>query len=188
MDPVAIVGVLVAVVGVIVGKPSGLAALKQLRSRKLAEQAPSTEKQVAADTSPDQSELHAQPKPKSTDKYQLKNLPTPHSLDLIGRDAEKALLTKEWINRGNRNIVALIAEGGTGKSFLVSRWLAELWNEEPKPYAGAERIFTWSFYSQGSKGQITSSEGFFSDLLSSFGENPENYDSLSPHRSPTRRS
>jgi hypothetical protein len=72
----------------------------------------------------------------------------------------------------------LIAEGGTGKSFLVSRWLAELKNKQPTPYAGAARIFTWSFYSQGSQGQVTSSEGFFSDLLRSFGEDPEPYDSL----------
>lgn len=106
------------------------------------------------------------------------NLPTPHSADLIGRTSEKALLTREWKNRGKRNILALIAEGGTGKSFLVSRWLAELKDKKPAPYAGAQRIFTWSFYSQGSKGQVTSSEGFFSDLLRSFGENPENYDSL----------
>jgi len=60
----------------------------------------------------------------------------------------------------------------------VLRWLAELKNKQPTPFAGARRIFTWSFYSQGSKGQITSSEGFFSDLLRSFGENPESYDSL----------
>jgi hypothetical protein len=70
----------------------------------------------------------------------------------------------------------LIAEGGTGKSFLVSRWPAELKDKKPAPYAGAERIFTWSFYSQGSKGQITSSEGFFSDLLRSFGEKSEDSD------------
>ncbi len=110
-------------------------------------------------------------------RFEIHRLPTPHSSKLIGRTEEKALLTEEWTNRENRNIVALIAEGGTGKSFLVSRWLAELKNEKPKPYAGAQRIFTWSFYSQGSKGQITSSEGFFSDLLRSFGENPESYDS-----------
>ena len=90
-------------------------------------------------------------------------------------------------NRGSNNsyttswdttVLALITEGGTGKSFLVSCWLAELMYAEPKSYAGAQRIFTWSFYSQGSKGQITSSEGFFSALLRSFGEDPEGYNSL----------
>ena len=89
------------------------------------------------------------------------------------------MLTREWKKRAKRSVLALIAEGGTGKSFLVSRWLAELKDKKPAPYAGAERIFTWSFYSQGSKGQITSSEGFFSDLLRSFGEKSEDYDSLS---------
>ena len=60
----------------------------------------------------------------------------------------------------------------------MSRWLAELKFKKPIPYAGTRRIFTWSFYSQGSKGQITSSEKFFSDLLRSFGEDPKSYDSL----------
>lgn len=111
-------------------------------------------------------------------RFEINRLPTPHSSDLIGRESEKALLTSEWDNRERRNILALIAEGGTGKSFLVSRWLAELKDKKPAPYAGAGRIFTWSFYSQGSKGQVTSSEGFFSELLRSFGVDPESYDSL----------
>ena len=113
-------------------------------------------------------------------RFEIDRLPKPHSADLIGRSSEKALLTREWKNRAKRNILALIAEGGTGKSFLVSRWLAELKNKKPAPYAGALRIFTWSFYSQGSMGQITSSEGFFSDLLRSFGEDPESYDPTLP--------
>ena len=174
MDPVtiAIAGLAIAGVALLFGIPPNLVALKQLFSRKPAEQAPD-------DSLPESRGLPSvKPKSKPTEKFQLENLPTPHSSDLIGRTSEKALLTREWNKRKSRNILALIAEGGTGKSFLVSRWLAELKDKTPAPYAGAQRIFTWSFYSQGSKGQITSSEGFFSDLLRSFGENPENYDSL----------
>ena len=111
-------------------------------------------------------------------RYDLSNLPTPHSDDLIGRDQELAMLTDEWANRATRNITALIAEGGTGKSFLVSTWLAQLKDRDPKPYAGARRIFTWSFYSQGSKGQVTSSEAFFTALLRAFDVDDSEMDSL----------
>ena len=193
MDPVtiavtgavaAVVGTAIAVLGFLLDIPSKFAAWKQLRSERRAEQTPSTAEKTPSESSPDPGELPPAETESSPayefrpEDFQLANLPTPHSLDLIGRESEKVLLTTEWTKRKNRNIVALIAEGGTGKSFLVSRWLAELKNEEPLPYAGARRIFTWSFYSQGSKGQITSSEGFFSDLLRCFGEDPDSYDSL----------
>jgi hypothetical protein len=157
---------------VVIAIPAAVLAWKQLFPEKPSEQGPDDR----APESPDP--LPAVPKPNPTEKFQLDKLPIPHSLELIGRASEKALLTREWKNRENRNLLALVAEGGTGKSFLVSRWLAELKDKAPAPYGGAQRIFTWSFYSQGSKGQITSSEGFFSDLLRSFGENPETYDSL----------
>ncbi|MEM9139167.1 MAG: toll/interleukin-1 receptor domain-containing protein [Pseudomonadota bacterium] len=113
-----------------------------------------------------------------SNRFILNNLPTPHSDDLIGRDEELALLTDEWALRTDRNILALIAEGGTGKSFLVSTWLARLRMADPRPYGGAQRIFTWSFYSQGSKGQVTSSEAFFLALLKSFDQPGDDLDTL----------
>ena len=174
MDPVTltIAGLIIAGLALVFSIPSNVIAIKQLFQKNPVDPA----ENVSLPTSPELPPV--KPKPSPTDKFQLDNLPTPHSQDLIGRTAEKKLLTREWNNRDKRNVVALIAEGGTGKSFLVSRWLAELKDKKPLPYSGATRIFTWSFYSQGSKGQITSSEGFFSDLLRSFGENPEIYDSL----------
>ncbi len=168
-----IVGIVVAIVGIVVavvlGYPAAEREWKKWLAKRKGRLLPEEREHVLPPP---------EPKLKQTDKFQLHNLPTPHSSKLIGRTSEKALLTREWDQRYNRNILALIAEGGTGKSFLVSRWLSELKDKKPVPYAGAERIFTWSFYSQGSKGQITSSEGFFSDLLRSFGENPASYDSL----------
>jgi len=174
MDPltITIIGVVIAGLALLITIPSGLVDWKKLLSKEPSEPGPDPGPPEPRDVPP--------PKRKAnpTEKFQLENLPTPHSAELIGRTAEKSLLTREWNNRGKRNVLALIAEGGTGKSFLVSRWLAELQGKEPAPYAGAEGVFTWSFYSQGSKGQVTSSEGFFSALLRSFGEDPEPYDSL----------
>ncbi len=122
MDPltIAVDGVVIAGLALLLGIPASFVALKQLISRKPTEQA-------LVDASQDTRELPpAKPKSSPTEKFQLANLPTPHSAHLIGRESEKALLTSEWSKRKKRNIVALIAEGGTGKSFLVSRWLAEL--------------------------------------------------------------
>ena len=167
---IAIVGVVIAAITLLFGVPAAIRSWKKLFPKKRMER-----EQEESSPEPLPS---PRPKPNPTAKYQLKNLPTPHSSDFIGRSAERALLTREWNKREVRNVVALIAEGGTGKSFLVSRWLAELKDKTSTPYAGAERIFTWSFYSQGSKGLVTSSEGFFSDLLRTFGENSEDYDSL----------
>ena len=170
MELGTIAAVVIGALGLVFGIPAAYFGWKRLIRNK-------DQQQEQKESSP---EPHPKPRPKPnpTENYRLENLPTPHSSELIGRASEKRMLTFEWKNRDKRNILALIAEGGTGKSFLVSRWLAELKDKAPAPYAGAERIFTWSFYSQGSKGQITSSEGFFSDLLRSFGENPEGYDSL----------
>ena len=105
--------------------------------------------------------------------YQDQRLPTPHSDQLFGRASELGFLDTQWASHKDRNIVALIAEGGTGKSFLVAKWLASLRTKEPRPYAGAARLFTWSFYSQGSRGQVTSPEEFFAKLLESFGQPSE---------------
>lgn len=168
MDPMTII----AVVALVIGIPAAILALRQVFQDKPNKQEPDDRLPDTPDSPPEE------PKPNPTEKFQLDNLPIPHSSELIGRTAEKTLLTREWKNRGKRNLLALIAEGGTGKSFLVSRWLAELKDKAPRPYGGARRIFTWSFYSQGSKGQVTSSENFFSDLLRGFGEDPESYDSL----------
>ena len=91
MDPVtiAIAGLATAGVALLFGIPSNLVALKQLFSRKPAEQAPD-------DSLPESRGLPSEkPKSNRTEKFQLENLPTPHSSDLIGRTSEKALLTRE---------------------------------------------------------------------------------------------
>ncbi|MBU6313376.1 MAG: hypothetical protein KGN38_12680, partial [Actinomycetales bacterium] len=64
---------------------------------------------------------------------------------LIGRDAELGMLHQAW-TEGKTNLVVLDAMGGTGKSALINRFIDDLRNME---WGGAERVFAWSFYSQG---------------------------------------
>ncbi|MGO8955010.1 MAG: TIR domain-containing protein, partial [Rhodomicrobium sp.] len=72
-------------------------------------------------------------------------LPTTFSPELFGRDAEMAQLYNSW-DSGRTHIVALDAIGGTGKTALVRHFIQML---EEGGWRGAQRVFVWSFYSQG---------------------------------------
>src|SRR5208337_2234530 len=72
-------------------------------------------------------------------------LPTTFSPELFGRDAETAQLYNAW-DSGQTHIVALDAIGGTGKTALVRHFIQTL---EEGGWRGAQRVFVWSFYSQG---------------------------------------
>ena len=92
----------------------------------------------------------------------LPRLLTPH---LFGRDDELALLDKAW-DGPHTNIVTFVAWGGVGKSALVSHWLMRL---EQENYRGAERVYAWSFYSQGTSDHAATAEYFINDALRWFG-------------------
>lgn len=64
----------------------------------------------------------------------------------LGRDKELQRLDAAWEGPAKQNLVSVIAWGGTGKTSLVSRWLAQL---SQAGWRGARRILAWSFYSQG---------------------------------------
>ncbi|MDH3661282.1 MAG: TIR and AAA domain-containing protein, partial [Alphaproteobacteria bacterium] len=86
--------------------------------------------------------------------------------ELFGRQTELAMLDDAWAS-DNTNIVALTAWGGVGKSTLVNKWTERLAKDN---YRGAERVFAWSFYSQGMRGQTTSADAFIDAALHFFGE------------------
>ncbi len=86
--------------------------------------------------------------------------------ELFGRQKELELLDEAWDSE-QTNVVSLVAYGGVGKSTLVSKWLERLSAEN---YRGAERVYAWSFYSQGTKEQATSADFFFNEALQWFGE------------------
>jgi tetratricopeptide (TPR) repeat protein len=91
-------------------------------------------------------------------KISISRLPVT-SPDLFGRDAELKLLDDAWADP-NTNIVTFVAWGGVGKSALVNTWLARLAKDQ---YRGAERVYAWSFYSQGTSDERAASADLFID-------------------------
>ncbi|MBF0179111.1 MAG: toll/interleukin-1 receptor domain-containing protein [Magnetococcales bacterium] len=92
------------------------------------------------------------------------SLPTP-SARLVGRVKELELL-KKWFEDPDVAVVGIIAQGGAGKSALSVAWLEQLGE---KQFAGARRVFGWSFYSQGQHDTQTNSIAFFEAALPFFG-------------------
>lgn len=86
--------------------------------------------------------------------------------DLFGRAADLQWLTRAW-DDPRVHIAVLTAWGGVGKSALVNRWLAD----RAPDHGGAERVFGWSFYSQGVGEQKTiSADLFLEEALRFFGD------------------
>src|SRR5437868_13060865 len=83
--------------------------------------------------------------PLPRDKISIARLPT-SGPDLFGRDAELQLLDAAWANP-NINVISFIAWGGVGKTALVNHWLKQRMALDN--YRGAERVYGWSFYRQG---------------------------------------
>lgn len=92
---------------------------------------------------------------------------------LIGRDAEKQLLSDAWAKAQRDevqrpHILTFVAFGGEGKTSLVAKWVAELAHEG---WPGCEAVFAWSFYSQGTREQAAaSSDLFLREALIAFGD------------------
>ena len=96
-------------------------------------------------------------------KIEISKLPATNN-PLFGRETELVLLDQAWNNQ--TRIVSLIAMGGSGKTALMQHWLERL---SEKNYAGAEKIYAWSFYSQGAaEDKQASADEFFNDALKWF--------------------
>lgn len=86
---------------------------------------------------------------------------------LVGRELDLTRLDDAW-NNPARNVVVVRAFGGMGKTSLVATWMAEL---ALKNWRGAERVFDWSFYSQGTRDHTAASaETFIAEALKTFGD------------------
>jgi nucleoside phosphorylase/tetratricopeptide (TPR) repeat protein len=111
--------------------------------------------------------LRTQPSsPLAPDKISIARLPT-SGPDLFGRDTELQLLDDAWANP-NTNIITFVAWGGVGKTALVNHWLKQRMARDN--YRGAERIYGWSFYSQGTSERATSADLFIDQALRWFGD------------------
>jgi tetratricopeptide (TPR) repeat protein len=94
--------------------------------------------------------------------------------DLVGRGQELDVLHRAWMS-GRTRIVTVVAYGGTGKSALVNTWFGEM---RRRGFDGAERVFAWSFYSQGTRENLVSADLFVGEALAWLGEKGSG--SLSP--------
>jgi len=98
-------------------------------------------------------------------KISIARLPVTGS-DLFGREEDIAFLNRAWANQ-DVNVVTIVAWAGVGKSTLVNHWLRRIATNH---YRSAELVFAWSFYRQGSSGEISSADEFFDAALRWFGD------------------
>jgi hypothetical protein len=104
--------------------------------------------------------------PLGPEKISLAKLPST-SPDLFGRQKELALLDAAWEDP-QTHIVSLVAWGGVGKTALMNKHLLQLGEDH---YRGAERVYGWSFYSQGAReGGQASADQFIAAALEWFGD------------------
>jgi nucleoside phosphorylase/tetratricopeptide (TPR) repeat protein len=92
-------------------------------------------------------------------RISLEHLPKT-SGNLLGREKELRLLDEAWAETGRTHAVVLVAGGGVGKTALVKRWLERVKADD---WRGAERVYAWSFYSQGTSDDRQASEDAFLD-------------------------
>ena len=103
--------------------------------------------------------------PISPEKISLSKLPSTNP-ELFGREKELAILDAAWANP-RTNIVSLVAWGGVGKTALVNSWLSKMRHDN---FRKAERVFGWTFFSQGaSEAKQASADEFIASALNWFG-------------------
>ena len=95
----------------------------------------------------------------------ISHLPVTGS-DLFGREKELRLLDKAW-TEPTTNVISFVAWGGVGKTTLINYWLRMLFGKEE--HRGAERIYAWSFYMQGTD-RALSADLFIDSALRHFGD------------------
>jgi len=97
-------------------------------------------------------------------KISISKMPTTGAF-LFGRENELKTLDDAWENE-HIHVVTLVAWGGVGKTALVNHWLNKM---ETHNYKGAERVYAWSFYSQGAEeGKQASADEFMQEILKWF--------------------
>jgi tetratricopeptide (TPR) repeat protein len=111
----------------------------------------------------------------------LGNLPNIADSGLFGRETVVRKLDASWYD-DRCNVVVLEATGGIGKSAVIKRWLSDLQNGVgaarggvlpamgSRPFGGADKVYGWSFYSQGTDDRAISADHFLKHALRFFGD------------------
>ena len=87
--------------------------------------------------------------------------------EIFGRREETAWL-EPLLERARAHVATIVAFGGVGKSALVWDWLRGM---QAHGWRGAERVYGWSFYSQGTKEtQVSRRTLFIHEALVFFGD------------------
>ncbi|WP_353570935.1 hypothetical protein [Candidatus Albibeggiatoa sp. nov. BB20] len=97
-------------------------------------------------------------------KQDLSRLPPIPENRVIGRSQDLRKITNAV--KAKKQAIAIIAFGGVGKTTLVRHWLEHF---KKQNYGEFNKIFAWSFYSQGSHDTQNSSAQFFTEALPFFG-------------------
>ncbi len=98
------------------------------------------------------------------ERVDLLHLPMP-AAEIFGRRDETAWLERCWSERAH--VATIVAPGGVGKSALVCDWLRKMQGGD---WPGADRVYGWSFYSQGTKETQSSADLFIHEALVFFGD------------------
>ena len=86
---------------------------------------------------------------------------------LFGREKELGELDEAWDDPA-KHVLTIVAWGGVGKTALVVAWMAR---QSAAGWPGFERVFDWSFYSQGTREQgAASADSFIAKALEFFGD------------------
>lgn len=104
--------------------------------------------------------------PLASEYIDTSRLPFAIENHLFGRQHELDLLDQAW-EQDECNLICFVAQGGMGKSALTGRWVENMRREH---FRGAERVFAWSFYSQGTSERVTNADKFISEALRWLGE------------------
>jgi len=100
---------------------------------------------------------------KNHKKIFVGNLPQTNNV-LFGR---KSILNEisRYRESSNYNIITIIAKGGIGKTALLNNWIL---NEISKSKSSFEKVFAWSFYTQGTTQRVVSADLFMESALNFF--------------------
>jgi hypothetical protein len=85
--------------------------------------------------------------------------------NVVGREQEVLELDKAWRTPGT-NCLIVVAWAGVGKSALINYWMHNI----SPTYGGADKVFAWSFYRQGTSDRTISADLFIETALEWFGD------------------